>query len=224
MTIATPPHTHAEIATAAFAAGKHVVCEKPLARNATEAQQMLVAAEQAGVVHAVGTEFRWSTPQAVATRALAEGRIGEPRLATFLLHQGMLADPKGEVPTWWSDAGEGGGWLGAYASHVIDQIQLWCGEICGVSASLRVTSERDWSAEDTFSVHFRTDRGCEGVMQSTAGAWGPGLGLTRVAGSKGTLWIDGASVRWPGPGARRPSPSPPTSPCPLRSHRTPTCW
>ncbi|MEM7413726.1 MAG: Gfo/Idh/MocA family oxidoreductase [Myxococcota bacterium] len=199
VTIATPPHTHAEIARAACAAGKHVVCEKPLARDANEAEAMWRAAEEAGVHHAVGTEFRWSTPQAVATRALRAGRIGEPRLATFLLHQGMLADPNGEVPSWWSDAGEGGGWLGAYASHVIDQVRLGCGEIRGVSASLRVTSKRDWSAEDTYSIHFRTDRGCEGVMQSTAGAWGPGLGLTRIAGSEGTLWIDGADVKVSGP-------------------------
>src|SRR5438874_1990098 len=51
VTVATPPHTHASIVLDAVAAGKHVVCEKPFARDAAEARQMLKAAEDAGVVH-----------------------------------------------------------------------------------------------------------------------------------------------------------------------------
>ena len=93
VTVATPPHTHAKIVLAAAAAGKHIVCEKPFARNADEARQMLAAAESAGIVHLLGTEFRFATGQALATRAIAEGVVGEPRLATFLLHLPTLADP-----------------------------------------------------------------------------------------------------------------------------------
>ncbi len=65
----------------AVAAGKHVVCEKPFARDAAEARQMLAAAEAAGVVHLLGTEFRFATSQALVARLIAEGAIGEPRLA-----------------------------------------------------------------------------------------------------------------------------------------------
>ena len=89
---------------------------------------MLDSAEAAGIVHLLGTKFRWSTGQALATRAIRSGVIGEPRLATFLLQLPTLADPTGEVPTWWGDANEGGGWLGAFASHVIDQIRVTLGE------------------------------------------------------------------------------------------------
>ena len=53
--VATPPHAHAAIVLAALAAGKHVLCEKPFARNAAEARTMLAAAEGAGVVHLLGT-------------------------------------------------------------------------------------------------------------------------------------------------------------------------
>ncbi|MGE4652925.1 MAG: Gfo/Idh/MocA family oxidoreductase [Myxococcota bacterium] len=194
VTVATPPHTHAEIALAALGAGKHVVCEKPLARDAAEARRMRDAADAAGCIHLVGTEFRWATGQAVATRAIHEGLIGEPRLVTYLLHQPMLADPSGEVPAWWSQSEEGGGWLGAYASHVIDQLRHMLGDFEGVSASLGVVSDRDWSAEDTYSVHFRTRGGAEGVLQSTAGAYGPPLVASRIAGSKGTLWVEGDTV------------------------------
>ena len=80
VTIATPPHTHCEIALEAIAAGKHVLCEKPFARSAEEGKQMLDAAEAAGIVHMLGTEFRFSTGQALATRSVREGLIGEARL------------------------------------------------------------------------------------------------------------------------------------------------
>ncbi len=194
VTVATPPHTHLEIVLAAVEAGKHILCEKPFAANASDGRRMLEAAESAGVVHLLGTEFRYSTAQAVATRAIRQGKIGEPRLATMMLHIPALADPSGEVPGWWTDQSQGGGWLGAYGSHVIDQIRDMIGEFEGVSASLMLASARDWTAEDTYTIHFRTRNGAEGILQSSSGTWGAALGVTRVVGSKGTLWIEGANV------------------------------
>src|SRR5579871_2518803 len=60
VTVATPPHTHAAVVLAAVGAGKHVMCEKPFARDRAEAQAMYEAAERAGVVHLIGTEFRFA--------------------------------------------------------------------------------------------------------------------------------------------------------------------
>jgi predicted dehydrogenase len=190
VTVATPPHAHGQIVLEAVAAGKHVVCEKPFARDAAEGQRMLDAAEDAGVVHLLGTEFRWSTGQALAARVIKEGAIGEPRLATFVLHVPMLADPDGELPAWWASASEGGGWLGAQAAHVVDQVRTTLGEFEGVSASLPLVADRCMTAEDSYTVHFRTRTGVDGVMQSTAGAYGPPLFVTRVAGTAGTVWVD----------------------------------
>src|SRR3981081_3458651 len=59
--VVTPPHTHASIVLPVLAAGKHVLCEKPFARNAAEARSMQAAAEQAGVVAVLGCEFRFGT-------------------------------------------------------------------------------------------------------------------------------------------------------------------
>ncbi|MGZ8762732.1 MAG: Gfo/Idh/MocA family protein, partial [Acidimicrobiia bacterium] len=75
----------------------------------------------------------------------------------------------------------------------VDQIRVWLGEFESVSATLGVTSSRSGAglAEDTFTVRFRLRSGVEGVMQQSAGAWGPMAGLTRVAGTTGTAWIDG---------------------------------
>ena len=206
--IATPPHTHGEIALAAIAAGKHVVCEKPFARDADEAQRMLDAAEAAGVVHLLGTEFRWSPGQAAMARVVQRGEIGTPRLATFLLHIPMLADPGGEVPGWWADAAQGGGWLGAQASHVIDQVRVMFGELSGVGASLTQVSGRTWSVEDAYTVHFRTHSGVAGVMQSTSGAYGPPVFVTRVAGDKGTVWAEFDTVHVADAAGTRTIPAP----------------
>ena len=122
VTIASPPSTHAELVLAAVAAGKHVVCEKPFALDAAEAQRMLDAATAADVVHLVGHEFRWAADRATAARAIADGRIGEPRLATFFGSSPLIADPAMKMPGWWFDPTAGGGWLGASGSHAVDQV------------------------------------------------------------------------------------------------------
>ncbi|MFF7248855.1 Gfo/Idh/MocA family protein [Embleya sp. NPDC008237] len=191
VTVATPPHTHAEIVLAAVAAGKHVVCEKPFASDANEAARMLAAAQQAGVVHMLGTEFRWQSSQALLARLIAAGAIGEPRLATWLLHIPVLTGPAAEVPAWWGRAEDGGGWLGAHASHWIDQIRHTLGEFAGVSAGLPLVADRPGqTAEDTFNIRFRTVTGVEGTLQSSAGIYGPPLMTTRVAGTHGTAWVE----------------------------------
>lgn len=193
VTIATPPHTHAEIAIRACAAGKHVMCEKPFAADVAEAERMLAAAEKAGVVHVMGAEFRYSAGQALATRAIRDGVIGTPRLATFMLMHPGLADPASEVPSWWGVQADGGGWLGAYASHVIDHMRMMLGEWEGLSASLDSVVEREWTAEDSFTVHFRTTGGCTGVLQSSAGTRGIFM-ASLVSGTAGTLSIHGDTV------------------------------
>ena len=195
VTIATPPHTHAPLALAAIAAGMHVICEKPFARDTAEAATVLAAAEAAGIVHVLGTEFRWDPGQATLARAVAAGDVGEPRLATVILYVPMLADPSAEVPAWWADARAGGGWLGAHGSQVIDQMRVTLGEFAGVSASLPLVADRPTTAEDTFVVHFRMRSGCVGVLQSTAADWGPPIVETRVTGSRGTAWIEGVGSK-----------------------------
>jgi len=195
ITVATPPHTHAAIIGAALAAGRHVLCEKPFARDAAQARELLAAADAAGVVHMLGTEFRFAPGQAVLARAVRDGAIGEPRLATFFLHIPLLADPAAVVPDWWRDTGQGGGWLGAQASHVIDQIRTTLGEFATVSASLPHVADHGWTAEDAYVVHFRLRNGVAGSMQSVASDRGPMLFVTRVAGTLGTAWAEGDRVQ-----------------------------
>ena len=191
ITIATPPHTHAPLVHSSLDAGIHVLCEKPFARDATEARELLAHADQAGVVHLLGTEFRFDTGQALLARAVHDGLVGEHQLAMFVLHVPVLADAEAELPPWWADASQGGGWLGAHGSQVIDQVRATLGEFASVSLSLLHVARRATTADDGFVAHFRLRAGVAGVMQTTAADRGPMLIETRVIGSNGSLWIDG---------------------------------
>ena len=192
--VTTPPHAHAEVVLDAVAAGKHVLCEKPFARDLDQARQMLRAAEDAGVVHLLGTEFRFAPGQALLTRTVRSGAIGEPRFFLFLLQLPTLTDLAAEMPAWWDDAAQGGGWLGAQGTHVIDQIRTTVGEITRVSASLQTLSPRPMSADDTYTVQFETDNGATGVLHSSAAIGGQFLVATKVTGTKGSAWAQGDDV------------------------------
>jgi predicted dehydrogenase len=209
VTIATPPDTHASLAIEACEAGRHVVCEKPFALDATEAERMLAAAQRAGVTHLVGHEFRWAPDRALVARAIAHGVIGEPRTFSLVQFVPLVADPTAPVPGWWFEGGRGGGWLGASGSHVVDQVRTWLGEIESVSAALPRVSAREAGAEDSFVVRVTTRSGVHGVLQQTAASWTPHVvGISIVAGTEGTIEVTGDGVFCSDRGGRRSLPVP----------------
>jgi predicted dehydrogenase len=173
-----------------------VLCEKPFAKDANEARTILAAAERAGIVHLIGHEFRWTPDRALFARAIAGGMIGKPKLATVVSSLSLVASPDAKMPRWWFEEGSGGGWLGAQGSHIIDQVRTALGEFVSLSAILPTVSARDGGvAEDTYSVRFQMANGVEGVLQHTAGAWGPPASTTRVSGTEGTVWIENGTVK-----------------------------
>jgi len=193
--VATPPHTHTALVLEAVAAGRHVLCEKPFARDVGEAREMLTAAEAAGVVHLLGTEWRFGTGQALLARAVGDGAIGEPRFGLFALQLPSLVDPGAELPAWWEEASEGGGWLGAHGSHVIDQIRTTLGEIEAVSALLQTLAPRPaMTADDTYTVQFRLAGGATALMHGSCAIGGQFLMSTKVTGTAGTAWLQGDEV------------------------------
>jgi len=194
VTIATPTNTHAPLVLEALAAGKHVICEKPFAMDVAEAEQLCAAAEASGLVALVGHELRWLPGLAVLEAAVKGGAIGEPRLATVVWMGPVLAGSDESAPDWWTDASAGGGWLGAHGSHMIDHIESTLGEIEAVSGGLTVVSDHEWTADDSYTVHFRTRAGVEGVLQASYATYGPLVGLTRISGTKGTVWVEGNFV------------------------------
>jgi predicted dehydrogenase len=192
VTIATPPVTHAPLVLEAIAAGKHVLCEKPFAMNLVEARSMLAAAERAGIVHVLGVEFRFAAVHELLRRTITAGVIGEPRQALFAWLVSFLSHPEAEVPSWWGDSAQGGGFLGAWGSHLIDQVRVTLGEFASVSAQLQTLSGKPgMSADDTFSAQFRLVNGLAGVFVESMAAPGDSFGVVRISGSEGALWIEG---------------------------------
>jgi len=196
VTIAAPPATHAPLVAEVTAAGRHVLCEKPFALDATQARGMLAAATGAGVTHLVGHEFRWNPERILVARAIRDGLLGEPRTFSLVMYSGLVADPEKRMPEWWFDSARGGGWLGASGSHLVDQLRTWLGEVATVSAVLPIVSDREGAAEDSFVVMATMRSGVTGVLQQTAASWLDGRpALTAVAGTAGTVMVRGTEVR-----------------------------
>jgi predicted dehydrogenase len=160
--ICTPGDSHAEIAIAALGAGKHVLCEKPLANTVAEAEQMAKAARDAarnGVWAMCGFTYRRTPALALARRLVEKGRIGAIRQVRAQYLQDWLHDPDAPM-TWRLDKSKSGsGALGDLGAHLIDTTQWLTGQnITGVSAILEtfVTSRPLTGARSGLGGHGDT--------------------------------------------------------------------
>ena len=212
--ICTPGNSHAEIAIAALEAGKHVLCEKPLANSVAEAEAMTEAAERAaagGVRAMVGFTYRRVPAVALARRLVSEGRVGEIRHVRAQYLQDWIADP--EAPLSWRLEKEkaGSGALGDIGAHVIDLTQFITGDlITDVSGRLETfVKERPLPTEHSglsgtageergavtvddaaaFIAHFTG--GALGVFEATRFATGRKNAIRiEINGSRGSLAFD----------------------------------
>lgn len=148
--ISAPGDLHAPIAIAALAAGKHVLCEKPLANTLAEAQAMKAAADAAypsGARAMVGFNYRRVPALALARRLVEQGRIGTLRHFRAAYLQDWLADA--DAPMTWRMQAEraGSGALGDLGAHIVDLARYLTGdEVTGVSAlSATFTPERPYA-------------------------------------------------------------------------------
>ena len=129
--ICTPGDSHAEIAIAALRAGKHVLCEKPLANTVAEAEAMSAAATEAakrGVLSMVGFTNRRVPAIALARKMIADGRLGVVRQVRASYQQDWIVDPK--VPLAWRLQKDraGSGSLGDIGAHIADLAQFLLGD------------------------------------------------------------------------------------------------
>src|SRR6188768_1296016 len=129
--ICTPGDTHAEIAIAALEAGKHVLCEKPLANSVQEAEAMVRAAEAArssGALAMVGFTYRRVPAIQLARTLVADGRIGTVRHVRAQYLQDWIADPQAPL-SWRLDKQKAGsGSLGDIGAHIVDLTQHITGQ------------------------------------------------------------------------------------------------
>ena len=118
--IATPPHLHHQMAITALEAGKHVLCEKPMARNVAESRDMVKLAATANVVAMINHEFRYMPIRARIKELIDEGYVGTPQSVSMNVFRSTLADPNDRPFGWLMEQDKAGGMLGASGSHAID--------------------------------------------------------------------------------------------------------
>ncbi|MCS7222312.1 MAG: Gfo/Idh/MocA family oxidoreductase [Anaerolineae bacterium] len=169
--IGSPGNTHAEIAIAAAKAGKHIICEKPLANSLEEAKAMVQAAREAGVTTLCNYNYRRVPAVRLAKKLIESGALGEIRHYRGTYLQDWITDPN--FPLVWRLRKEiaGAGALGDIGSHTIDLCRYLVGEVTRVTALTKTfIKQRPLPAEDM-------------------GAWGSAAG-----GGVGEVTVDDAAL------------------------------
>lgn len=213
--ICTPGDSHAEIALAALAAGKHVLCEKPLANSVAEAAAMAQAADLArlsGVRTMCGYNYRRVPAVALMQRLIADGRIGVIRHVRATYLQDWIVDP--QFPLVWRLQKDraGSGALGDIGAHIIDLTQFVTGQLItgvsavtetfvrerplpsgssGLSATGEATATGLVTVDDAAIFVARLDGGAIATYEATRFATGRKNGLrVEINGSLGSVVFD----------------------------------
>jgi predicted dehydrogenase len=191
VSITTPVFAHAEPALAAMRAGKHVLCEKPIARTLAEADAMVEASRQAGVLFTMGYQSRFSRLWETSKRILDEGAIGQ-MMAMNVVSTGRAALPQ----PWFLDKDLAGGGVlmdwGIYTAYMFNWL---AGPVSAVQAVTRAFRHEytaagkmihDVKVEDTGVATLEFASGAVGVWYSTwAGL--AGHGYTSIDGTEGSF-------------------------------------
>ncbi len=194
--ITTPTALHKPVALAAIAAGKHVWCEKPLAPSATDAWEMMQAAEAAGIVTQVGFNYIKNPLIALARDMIAGGELGNIVSFRGIHAEDYMADPQAPW-VWRLDPAGGAGAIADLGSHIINMARFLLGPISAVCGEVEtVNRERPLPGGGTRAVEVddqarflaRFSRGCGGVIEASWVALGQKMQLAwEVVGSLGSL-------------------------------------
>jgi predicted dehydrogenase len=180
--ITSPDAMHLDDAKLAFAQGKAVLCEKPLAMTAHEAAEMERAAQAAGVLLGVGQNFRWNRSLEWMREQIAAGRIGQPQLA----HAQYSYPAKNAPRKWIADPTLAcGGPIADVGVHCIDALRFVTGEdVLSVTTAARKASA-EALVESTATLQLEMTGGL--YANVTASGDAPYRTLIEVAGSEGVL-------------------------------------
>jgi len=200
--VATPVVNHVDAVLAAINAGKHVLCEKPLALTAAEAKQLRDAAQAKGVVNKVAFNMRFFAAANTIAEQIRQGVLGELRHASINL---WVSQPESTQKPfgWFNDEAQGGGVLLALGSHYLDLIRHWCGDIKSVSAFLRTWvpeladangKMHTVTSDDGMAIMLELSNGAV-VQIHISGQIKPGTGArVELYGSNGSIVQDGMAA------------------------------
>lgn len=207
VSIAVPPFLHYPVTAEALKAGKHVLCEKPMALNITEAREMLRLAEETKKICMIDFEFRFLPSRRKMKTLIDGGYLGKTYCVNVSMFFDYNASPTAKPWNWLSLREAGGGILGAIGSHYIDLLLWMFGdvvEVCsrfdtfiGYRYPLGSEKAKEVETEDSFSFLCQFSSGAQGVVHFCSvanqgiGIRG-GVGLARVEayGSEGTLVLN----------------------------------
>ena len=168
--VATPVHLHAEQTIAAAEAGKHVLCEKPMAMNVRECDRMIAACRAAGVRLGIAYYRRFYPVVIRIKELLLSGAVGKPVFAQMVASEPF--DPEPGAPRYWlvQPSQSGGGPMADFGCHRLEVLLNLLGPVAGVrSMTARVALERD--VEDTAATLLQFERGaCAMVAVTNAAA------------------------------------------------------
>jgi len=189
----TPPDSHLDLARRCFAAGKHVLCEKPLEISVARAEALIDAARDAGKLLGAVLQMRYREDAVRLRHALDAGELGEIQAATMSVPwwrpQSYYDDPgRG---TLWRD---GGGVLITQAIHTIDLFRWFVG-IREVNAARTMTTRlHRMEAEDFVAALITLDNGAPGVITATVAAYPGSAESIQIIGTKGTARLEGGAL------------------------------
>ncbi len=204
ISIASPVTQHADVCLAALAAGKHVLCEKPLALDAVEAHDLVQAEQETDRATATCFELRWLPHKLAIWDLVDAGTLGVPYFARVCQSGAYWHPTHAAQSPWMYKRGEGGGYLMGQQSHEIDFVHTLLGESVAVCADVKTSvlqrelrdgSQVDVDADDTGNLLLRLASGASAVLSSSVvGLHTMGQTL-EMFGAHGTIVYDGAALR-----------------------------
>ena len=190
--IASPQHTHHDIAVAALNAGKPVLCEKPLGVSLKQSRSMVAAAEAAGVANMVGFNYIRTPASQQIRKFLTEGRIGTLTWFRGEMTEDFFADP---MIGGWRAQGVANGTMGDLAPHMINAAHAMMGPIKSLSASVetvhKVRDGLEVTNDDQAQMMCYFENGAQGHMFFSRVATGRKMGYAyEIHGTKGHIRFD----------------------------------
>jgi predicted dehydrogenase len=186
--VATPPHLHARISIAAMRNGKHVLCEKPLARTIGEAEAMAVTARETDRVLKCGFNHRHHKAIQQARRWFEEGRIGDP---VFVRARYGIGGRPGYEREWRANPEVvSGGQLMEQGIHVVDLARWFLGEFSQVTAFVETNFWNIQPLEDNAFALYRTATGTVASVHSSLTQW-KNLFSFELSGRDGYITVEG---------------------------------
>lgn len=188
--VASPPETHLEITRAVAAAGKPLFCEKPLGASLGDAEAMVAAAEEAGIVNMIGFNYIRTPASRYARQLIEEGAIGDVTWFRGEHTEDFYADP--ETPATWRAEGESNGCMGDLAPHMINCALALMGPVSSVMAEIETVHATRGGApvtnDDQGQIMCRFAGGAMGHLFFSRTATGRKMGyIYEIFGTKGAL-------------------------------------